>query len=138
MKLIHNNKNNWKKINKIILRVDNVDLVWDDDLSIVFDCGFENISKGRCRFVLCHKNKKSSKELFVHSDKALMEVKINFNNQNLEKILNYLAHKKNSTKKVNISLIISDSLMINNKGDLYVEDKKKINIESVCWNIPIF
>ena len=59
MKLIHNNKNNWKKINKIILRVDNADLLWDDDLSIVFDCGFENISKGEvqvCFHVIKTKN----------------------------------------------------------------------------------
>ena len=66
-----------------------------------------------------------------------MEVKINYDSQELEKVLNYLSFKKSSTKKVNITLIISDSLMINDKGDLYVQDKKKINIESVCWNIPI-
>ena len=137
MKLIQNNKNSWKKINKIILRVDNIDLVWDESLSFVFDCGFENISKGRCKFVIDQNIKKLSKELFVHSDKALMEVKINYDNQKLEKILSYLSYRKSSTKKINITLIISDSLMINNKGDLYVEDKKKIDIESVCWNIPI-
>ena len=137
MKLIHNNKNTWKKINKIVLRVDNIDLVWDDCLSAIFDCGFENISKGRCKFELHQKIKKASKQLFVHSDKALMEVKINYDNQKLEKILNYLSYKRSSTKKINITLIISDSLMINDKGDLYVEDKKKIDIESVCWNIPI-
>ncbi|MFL2661365.1 MAG: hypothetical protein ACJ0G4_05435 [Alphaproteobacteria bacterium] len=137
MKLIHNKKNTWKQINKIVLRVDNIDLVRDDRLSVVFDCGFENISKGRCKFVIHQKTKKVSKELFVHSDKALMEVKINYDSQELEKVLNYLSFKKSSTKKVNITLIISDSLMINDKGDLYVQDKKKINIESVCWNIPI-
>ena len=137
MKLIQNNKNSWKKINKIILRVDNIDLIWDESLCFVFDCGFENISKGRCKFVIDQKIKKLSKELFVHSDKALMEVKISYDNQKLEKILSYLSYKKSSTKKINITLIISDSLMINSKGDLYVEDKKKIDIESVCWNIPI-
>ena len=53
-----------------------------------------------------------------------MEVKINYDKQNLDKVLNYLSYKKTQQKRLNISLIISDSLMINNKGDLYVKDKR--------------
>ena len=48
MKSIQIEKNKWEKINKIVLRVDNVDLIYKQDLTINFVCGFENISRGRC------------------------------------------------------------------------------------------
>ena len=48
MKSIQIEKNKWEKINKIVLRVDNVDLIYKQDLTINLVCGFENISRGRC------------------------------------------------------------------------------------------
>ena len=39
----------------------------------MLDCGFENISRGRCKLILKEKSK-DSKAIFIHSDKALMEV----------------------------------------------------------------
>ena len=51
-------KNNWRKLNKVILRVDNVELRYDKQLSIILNCGFENISKGRCILNVNTKDKK--------------------------------------------------------------------------------
>ena len=42
-------------------------------LEIFLDCGFENISRGRCNFQF-QKRKAKVDNLFIHSDKALMEV----------------------------------------------------------------
>ena len=56
-------KNNWKKLNKVVLRVDNVELRYEKTLSIKLNCGFENISKGRCILSLSTKEKKKKKYL---------------------------------------------------------------------------
>ena len=54
-------QNNWKKLNKIVLRVDNVELRYEKKLSVILNCGFENISKGRCILSLNPKDKKKKK-----------------------------------------------------------------------------
>ena len=58
MKSTQIEKNKWEKINKIVLRVDNVDLIYKQDVIINFVCGFENISRGRCVLLVKEKNKK--------------------------------------------------------------------------------
>ena len=67
MKSIQIEKNKWEKINKIVLRVDNVDLIYKQDLTINFVCGFENISRGRCVLLVKEKNKKQIDNLFIHN-----------------------------------------------------------------------
>ena len=76
MKSIQIEKNKWEKINKIVLRVDNADLIYKQELTVNFVCGFENISRGRCVLLVKEKNKKQIDNLFIHNDKALMEVNI--------------------------------------------------------------
>ncbi len=137
MKLIQNKKNNWRKINRVVLRVDNIDLVFENNLIVNFDCGFENISRGRCKLSVEGKKDKSTNSLFIHSDKALMEVNLYYNILKLEKLLMHISLKKNTTKKIKISIKTRDSLMINEQGDLYVKDMTKIRIESITWNVPL-
>ena len=128
MKSIQIEKNKWEKINKIVLRVDNVDLIYKQDLTINFVCGFENISRGRCVLLVKEKNKKQIDNLFIHNDKALMEVNIFLDEKKLDKLLYYISLKRNSSKKMKVTISTSDSLMINQKGDLYVDSETKIKI----------
>ena len=137
MKSIQIEKNNWEKINKIVLRVDNVDLIYEQDLTINFVCGFENISRGRCVILVKEKNKKQIDNLFIHNDKALMEVNIFLDEKKLDKLLYLISLKRNSSKKMKATISTSDSLMINQKGDLYVDSETKIKINEINWNIPI-
>ena len=137
MKSIQIEKNKWEKINKIVLRVDNVDLIYKQDLTINFVCGFENISRGRCIILGKDKNKKQIDNLFIHNDKALMEVNIFLDEKKLDKLLYLISLKRNSSKKIKVTISISDSLMINQKGDLYVESETKIKINEINWNIPL-
>ena len=137
MKSIQDKVNNWKKINKIILRVDSMDILFNRYPSIMLDCGFENISRGRCKLILKEKSKDSKDNLFIHSDKALMEVNVFYESIILEKVLNYISLKKNTLRKVKLTLKTTESLMINNVGDLYVKDKTLIKIDEIIWNIPI-
>ena len=137
MKSIQIEKNNWKKINKVVLRVDNIDLIFGDNLTVNFDCGFENISRGRCKLSVEEKKNKSTNNLFIHSDKALMEINLYYDVLKVDKLLMHLSLKKNTTKKIKVSIKTLDSLMINENGDLYVNDMTKIKIESITWNIPL-
>ena len=137
MKLIQTEKNNWRKINRVVLRVDNIDLIFEHNLRVNFDCGFENISRGRCKLSIEEKKNKFTNSLFIHSDKALMEVNLYYDILKLEKLLMHLSLKKNTTKKIKISIKTQDSLMINEQGDLYVKDMTKIRIESISWDIPL-
>ena len=126
-----------EKINKIVLRVDNVDLIYKQDLTINFVCGFENISRGRCVLLVKEKNKKQIDTLFIHNDKALMEVNIFLDKRKLDNLLYHISLKRNSSKKMKVTISISDSLMINQKGDLYVDGETKIKINEINWNIPL-
>ena len=137
MKSIQIEKNKWEKINKIVLRIDNVDLIYKQDLIINFVCGFENISRGRCVLLVKEKNKKQIDNLFIHNDKALMEVNIFLDEKKLDNLLYYISLKRNSSKKMKVTISTSDSLMINQKGDLYVDSETKIKINEINWNIPL-
>ena len=137
MKSIQIEKNKWEKINKIVLRVDNVDLIYKQDLTINFVCGFENISRGRCVLLVKENNKKQIDNLFIHNDKALMEVNIFLDEKKLDNLLHYISLKRNSSKKIKVTISTTDSLMINQKGDLYVDSETKIKINEINWNIPL-
>ncbi len=137
MKSIQIEKNKWEKINKIVLRVDNVDLIYNQDLTINFVCGFENISRGRCLLLVKEKNKKQFDNLFIYNDKALMEVNIFLDEKKLDNLLYHISLKRNSSKKIKVTISISDNLMINQKGDLYVDSETKIKINEISWNIPL-
>ncbi len=137
MKSIQIEKNKWEKINKIVLRIDNVDLIYKQDLIVNFVCGFENISRGRCVLLVKEKNKKQTDNLFIHNDKALMEVNIFLDEKKLDNLLYYISLKRNSSKKMKVIISTSDSLMINQKGDLYVDSETKIKINEINWSIPL-
>ena len=137
MKSIQFEKNKWEKINKIVLRVDNADLIYKQELTVNFVCGFENISRGRCVLLVKEKNKKQIDTLFIHNDKALMEVNIFLDKRKLDNLLYHISLKRNSSKKMKVTISTSDSLMINQKGDLYVDSETKIKINEINWNIPL-
>ena len=129
-------KNNWKKLNKVILRVDNVELRYTNKLSIILNCGFENISKGRCILSVSPKHKKKKNILFVFTDKALMSVEIFYSNAEINQIVKLLDYHK-SSKKTIITLMITDELMINENNYLFIKDNVQVEISSVQWNIPL-
>ena len=137
MKSIQFDKNKWEEIDKIDLRVDSVNLIYNEDLTINFVCGFENLSRGRCELFVKEKNKKTNDNLFIHSDKALMEVNVFFDDKKIEKLLHHVSLKRNSSKKIKITISTLDPLMVNQKGDLYVDSETKIRINEINWSIPL-
>ena len=137
MKLLNNQKNTWKQINEVILAVNNTEVNYEKDIELNLNCNFENISRGRCIVEVLKKQRKSINSLFVHTDKPLMKVKIFYTSREIDKLIGLLHLNKNNNKKVKISLIISNNLMINELGYLYIKDNLDLKIEKFYWNIPI-
>lgn len=137
MKLVDSKKDNWKEINKIVLLVNTVDFDYSEKLTVNLNCNFENISKGRCSVRINEKKNKKSNSLSVLSNQALMMVNIFYEYQEIEKLVNFIILNKNNNKKIKGFLEISENLMVNDSGYLYVNNEMEIKIKSISWNIPI-
>ena len=137
MKLVDSKKDNWKEINKIVLLVNTVDFDYSEKLTVNLNCNFENISKGRCSVRINEKKNKKINSLSVLSNQALMMVNIFYEYQEIEKLVNFIILNKNNNKKIKGFLEISDNLMVNDSGYLYVNNEMEIKIKSISWNIPI-
>ena len=137
MKLPNEQALGWKKINKIILLVNSVDINYGDSYSIDLNCNFENISRGRCNLKILKKSKKSIDILFIHTDQPLMDVNVFYSSEKIDKLIKILNMNKSNKKKIKATLEISDDLMVNSDGYLYLKDKYELSIHSVVWSIPI-
>ncbi len=137
MKLVDKEENKWKKIDKVILLVNSIDISYQSSISLNLNCNFENISRGRCNIAIQKALKKTPDTLYIHTDQPLMVVNIFYKIEKIEKLINFLGMNKDNRKKVRLELEISDNLMVNNDGYLYVKDKFKLEINSISWNIPI-
>ena len=109
---------------------------YEKKLSVILNCGFENISKGRCILSVNPKDRKKKDTLFVFTDKALMSVEIFYSNEEINQIIELLSFQK-SSKKTLVTLLITDELMINENNYLFIKDNVKVDISSVEWNIPL-
>jgi len=137
MKLVDKEVNKWKKIDKIILLVNSININYESSASLNLNCNFENISRGRCNIIIQRVLKKTPDTLYIHTDQPLMVVNIFYKIEAIEKLINYLSMNKNNKKKIRLELNISDNLMVNNDGYLYVNDKFELKINSISWSIPI-
>tara|TARA_Y100000022_G_C13228091_1_gene365931 strand:- start:77 stop:493 length:417 start_codon:yes stop_codon:yes gene_type:complete len=137
MKLVNTNKDSWMEIDKIVLIVNSIDVDYSDKLSVNLSCNFENISKGRCNVRINEKTKKSSNSLSILTDQALMIVDVKYDYEEIEKLVNFMILNKNNKKKIKAFIEISENLMVNNSGYLYVNNEMEIKINSISWNIPI-
>ena len=137
MKLVDKELNKWKKIDKIILLVNSIDISYKSSVSLNLNCNFENISRGRCNISIQRIVKKIPDTLYIHTDQPLMVVNIFYKIEKIEKLIYFLGMNKNNKKKIRLELDISDNLMVNKDGYLYVKDKFELNINSISWNIPI-
>ena len=127
----------WKKLNKVVLSVNSVDLSYSSFLSLSLQCSFENIAKGRCNLIVYEKKKKEVNFFHVETDQALMIVKIFYSREKMDNLIDIFFKKRTTSKKAKVNLDISDKLMINDKGYLYVKDKMNIKIEAISWKIPL-
>ena len=66
-----------------------------------------------------------------------MKVKVFYTSKEIDQLIGLLHLNKNNNKKVKISLRISNNLMINELGYLYIKDNLDLKVENFLWNIPI-
>ena len=55
----------------------------------------------------------------------------------LKKLVNFMILIKITKKKIKVFLEISDNLMVNSSGYLYIKNEMEIKIKSLSWNIPV-
>ena len=137
MKLVNKEENKWKKIDKVILLVNNVNINYENSVYLNLSCNFENISRGRCNITIQKVLKKTPDTLYIHTDQPLMVVNIFYKKEKIEELINFLSMNRNNKKKIKLVLDISDNLMVNNDGYLYVNDNFELKINSISWSIPI-
>ena len=77
------------------------------------------------------KKKNKINSLSILSDQALMMVNVYYEYQEIEKLVNFMVLNKNNKKKIKGFLEISDNLMVNNSGYLYVKNEMEITIKSI-------
>ena len=128
---------NWKKLNKVVLSINSVDLLFSSFPSLLLQCSFENIAKGRCSLIVYEKKKKEVNSLNVETDQALMIVKIFYSRKEMDNLIDIFFKKRSTSKKAKVNLDISNKLMINENGYLYVKDKMNIKIDAISWKIPL-
>ena len=104
---------NWKKLNKVVLSVNSVDLSFSSFSSLSLQCSFENIAKGRCSLIVCEKKKEEVNSLHVETDQALMIVKIFYSREEMDNLIDIFFKKRSTSKKAKVNLDISNKLMIN-------------------------
>ena len=114
-----------------------VDCDYSEKIIVNINCNFENISKGRCFVKINEKKKNKINYVSILSDQDLMMVNVYYEYQEIEKLVNFMVLNKNNKKKIKGFLEISDNLMVNNSGYLYVKNEMEITIKSISWNIPI-
>ena len=137
MKLVDKEVNKWKKLDKIILLVNSINICYENSISLNLNCNFENISRGRCNITIQKVLKKTPDTLYIHTDQPLMVVNIFYKKEKIEELINFLSMNRNNKKKIRLVLDISDNLMVNNDGYLYVNDNFELKINSISWSIPI-
>lgn len=128
--------NKWKKLKSLILSINSSEIHFNEESKkIVLNCNFDNLAKGRCEVHLFSEKQNKKNELFVFSDKALMEVRVYFNQKNFEDIIKFLYIK--SSRKKQLSIFPSEGLLINNNGYLYVKENTKVEILDQKWLFPL-
>ena len=128
--------NKWKKLKSLILSINSSEIHFNEESKkIVLNCNFDNLAKGRCEVHLFSEKQNKKNELFVFSDKALMEVRVYLNQKNFEDIIKFLYIK--SSRKKQLSIFPSEGLLINNNGYLYVKENTKVEILDQKWLFPL-
>ena len=126
--------NNWTVLENIVLNVNSISLDYTKNLEVLlFNCSFDNIAKGRCKLLIEYKKKKN--EIFIFSDKALMEANLSVSKEIFSKLIYYFNSSLNRKKQ--IKLILSEGLLVNNDGYLYIKENQRVLILDYKFSFPL-
>ena len=126
--------NNWAVLENIVLNVNSISLDYTKNLEVLlFNCSFDNIAKGRCKLLIEYKKKKN--EIFIFSDKALMEANLSVSKEIFSKLIYYFNSSLNRKKQ--IKLILSEGLLVNSDGYLYIKENQRVLILDYKFSFPL-
>ena len=126
--------NNWTVLKNIVLNVNSINLDYTKNQEVLnFNCSFDNIAKGRCKLLIEYKKKKN--EIFIFSDKALMEANLSVSKEIFSKLIYYFNSSLNRKKQ--IKLILSEGLLVNNDGYLYIKENQRVLILDYKFSFPL-
>tara|TARA_B100000242_G_scaffold104739_1_gene72374 strand:+ start:1660 stop:2058 length:399 start_codon:yes stop_codon:yes gene_type:complete len=126
--------NNWEVLENIVLNVNSISLDYTKNQEVLnFNCSFDNIAKGRCKLLIEYKKKKN--EIFIFSDKAIMEANLSVSKEIFSKLIYYFNSSLNRKKQ--IKLILSEGLLINKDGYLYIKENQKVLILDYKFSFPL-
>ena len=126
--------NNWTVLENIVLNVNSISLDYTKIQEVLyFNCSFDNIAKGRCKLLIEYKKKKN--EIFIFSDKALMEANLSVSKEIFSKLIYYFNSSLNRKKQ--IKLILSEGLLVNSDGYLYIKENQRVLILDYKFSFPL-
>ena len=126
--------NNWTVLENIVLNVTSISLEYTKNQEVLyFNCSFDNIAKGRCKLLIEYKKKKN--EIFIFSDKALMEANLSVSKEIFSKLIYYFNSSLNRKKQ--IKLILSEGLLVNSDGYLYIKENQRVLILDYKFSFPL-
>ncbi len=126
--------NNWAVLKNIVLNVNSISLDYTKNLEVLlFNCSFDNIAKGRCKLLIEYKKKKN--EIFIFSDKALMEANLSVSKEIFSKLIYYFNSSLNRKKQIKLTL--SEGLLVNNDGYLYIKENQRVLILDYKFSFPL-
>ena len=126
--------NNWAVLENIVLNVNSISLDYTKNLEVLlFNCSFDNIAKGRCKLLIEYKKKKN--EIFIFSDKALMEANLSVSKEIFSKLIYYFNSSLNRKKQIKLTL--SEGLLVNNDGYLYIKENQRVLILDYKFSFPL-
>ena len=126
--------NNWAVLENIVLNVNSISLDYTKNLEVLlFNCSFDNIAKGRCKLLIEYKKKKN--EIFIFSDKALMEENLSVSKEIFSKLIYYFNSSLNRKKQIKLTL--SEGLLVNNDGYLYIKENQRVLILDYKFSFPL-
>ena len=126
--------NNWAVLENIVLNVNSISLDYTKNQEVLyFNSSFDNIAKGRCKLLIEYKKKKN--EIFIFSDKALMEANLSVSKEIFSKLIYYFNSSLNRKKQ--IKLILSEGLLVNSDGYLYIKENLRVLILDYKFSFPL-
>ena len=98
-------------------------------------CDLINIAKGNCTVILRPIGNKISGFIDIYIDRPIMKAEINVTPLLFDQVHN--SFHIETTRKINLFIMIEENLNVNNEGVLSIEKPIHSKIKDMSWIIPL-
>ena len=133
----------WSQINTIEMLVSKADHFFDiakKDDKFELSCNLLNVARGRCEIILSKKADSSLKNrIFISSEKPIMKAYKTLEMESFQSISDiFYKYSQSKSKKIKITLSISEYLAIDSNGILNIEKDLNLEVGAIHFSIPVF